>query len=91
MTDEMLALGREMMASFAVIGLFEALFLPCLFFAVSNLPGALLPVLTQSMILWNFALSVILLKKTCDRLLLATLGRDVERWCSLSLSASPFP
>ena len=67
-TDSMLTLGRKLLPSFAVIGLFEALFMPCLFFCVARLPGALIPVLSQSIIVWNFLLSVMLLKKRCATL-----------------------
>ena len=61
----MFEVGAQHKASFAIIGLFDAVFLVALFAAVANLPGAVLPVLAQAMLVWNFLLSVTVLGKRC--------------------------
>lgn len=65
MTHEMLAVGAEHKASLACIGLFDAIYLVALFAAVTNLPGAVLPLLAQAMLVWNFLLSATVLGKRC--------------------------
>jgi hypothetical protein len=50
---------------FVTIGLFEALFKLFLFPSVAHLPGAVLPLLAQSLLVWNFLLSAVVLRKRC--------------------------
>jgi hypothetical protein len=67
-TEDMLASGRWHLADFVTIGFCEAMFLPILCIAVANLPGALIPLLSQSMLVWNFLLSAVVLRKRCGTL-----------------------
>ena len=57
--------GKDSYKTFAVIGSFEAIFQVSLYAAVANLPGAIVPVLAQAMLLWNFLLSKFVLGKRC--------------------------
>lgn len=62
-TAEMLQLAHSMAPVFLIIGLFESIQLILFYTAASKLPGAVLPVLSQAGIVWNFILSALILKK----------------------------
>jgi hypothetical protein len=68
-TKSMRQYGWKSKRLFGVIGLFEALFQVSLYSAVANLPGPIVPVLAQAMLLWNFLLSRFVLNKQCATLL----------------------
>jgi hypothetical protein len=70
---------------FATIGLFEALFKLFLFEAVAHLPGAVLPLLAQSLLVWNFLLSAIVLRKRYDALLMRLLITRMATSCTCFL------
>lgn len=61
----MLEFGKRNWLSYAQIGLCEALFCIGLFEAVLHLPGAVLPVFSQAMLVWNVVLSILILHKRC--------------------------
>lgn len=59
----MWACVRRHWLDFLQIGACEALYLVAVFTAVSRLPGALVPVFSQMLLVWNFALSAAVLQK----------------------------
>lgn len=62
-TDKMMDTAWASLPLFAVIGAFEALATILLYTSAANLPGAVVPVLSQSMLFWSFLLSALILRR----------------------------
>ncbi|GMH36475.1 hypothetical protein BSKO_04343 [Bryopsis sp. KO-2023] len=94
-TDEMLSVPKK---PFAVIGMAEALGQVCMLIGAAKLPGALLPLFQQTMIVWQLILSAIILGRrySVSQLMgcaLVIAGGCLAGWASTSstgsLAASP--
>jgi drug/metabolite transporter (DMT)-like permease len=57
------ALARKHWLDFVFIGMCEGLYLLAVFTAVAKLPGPMLPVIAQMLLVWNIILSAIILEK----------------------------